>query len=78
MPCLDEEQICRLAKLGKMLELHFGCPQDFEWAVDSTLPLSDNIVILQSRPVTTVSVRKSPVDLIIDELVTRSLRKGRG
>jgi pyruvate,water dikinase len=48
-PVLDTEDLRRLADLGRRLEMHFGAPQDIEWAVaDGTLYL------LQSRPVTTL------------------------
>ena len=48
-PVLDTEDLRRLADLGRRLEVHFGAPQDIEWAVaDGTLYL------LQSRPVTTL------------------------
>jgi rifampicin phosphotransferase len=39
----------RLADLGRLLETHFGGPQDVEWAL-----ADGEIHLLQSRPVTTL------------------------
>ncbi len=45
-PCLNPEQIQRLAAVALKLEQHFGQPQDIEWALDET----GEIYLLQSRP----------------------------
>ncbi|MDI6852739.1 MAG: PEP/pyruvate-binding domain-containing protein [Deltaproteobacteria bacterium] len=45
-PCLTPDQVKSLAHIAALLEKHFGCPQDIEWAVDER----GRIVILQSRP----------------------------
>ena len=46
---LTDEQILRLARIGRKIEAHFGCPQDIEWC------LADDIFyIVQSRPITTL------------------------
>lgn len=45
---LEAEELAALAKLGRALELQFGCPQDIEWAI------ADKLYLLQSRPVTTL------------------------
>ncbi len=48
-PVLSEKQVLKLEQTGRMLEAHFGCPQDIEWC------LADGTVyIVQSRPVTTL------------------------
>jgi pyruvate, water dikinase len=46
---LDPAEIVRLADLGRLLETHFGGPQDVEWAL-----AGGEIHLLQSRPVTTL------------------------
>jgi pyruvate,water dikinase len=43
-PCLDDEEIRALARLGVAVERHYGTPQDIEWAVTA-----EEIVLLQSR-----------------------------
>ncbi|WP_239157145.1 phosphoenolpyruvate synthase [Actinocatenispora thailandica] len=32
-PVLTDEQVLRLARLGRRIEAHFGCPQDIEWCL---------------------------------------------
>ncbi|GER91368.1 phosphoenolpyruvate synthase [Dictyobacter vulcani] len=49
-PCLTDEQICKLAKLGAQIEAHYALPQDIEWALDA----SEQIWITQTRPITTL------------------------
>ncbi|MCH5373863.1 MAG: phosphoenolpyruvate synthase, partial [Planctomycetes bacterium] len=49
LPVLSDEQIVRLAQLGRKIELQFGCPQDIEWCLDG-----DEFAIVQSRPITTL------------------------
>ena len=48
-PALTDAQIVRLAKLGRRIEAHFGCPQDIEWCL-----VDDDFEIVQSRPITTL------------------------
>ncbi|HEY1014174.1 MAG TPA: phosphoenolpyruvate synthase, partial [Herpetosiphonaceae bacterium] len=46
---LADNQIVRLARLGRAIEAHFGAPQDIEWCL-----ADDHLYILQSRPITTL------------------------
>lgn len=46
---LSDEQILRLAAIGKRIETHFGCPQDIEWCYSE-----GQFQIVQSRPITTL------------------------
>ncbi len=48
-PALTDAQVVRLAKLGRRIEAHFGCPQDIEWCL-----VDDDFQIVQSRPITTL------------------------
>jgi len=57
-PCLTDGEIIHLARLGKMLEKHWGIPQDVEWAVDADRPFPENIILVQTRP-ETVWTRKT-------------------
>ncbi|MBI5498791.1 MAG: hypothetical protein HY907_01000 [Deltaproteobacteria bacterium] len=45
-PCLADAEAVELARLALVLEAHFGCPQDVEWALDR----ERRPFILQSRP----------------------------
>lgn len=46
---LTEQQILQLARTGRQIEAHFGCPQDIEWCL-----VDDTFYIVQSRPITTL------------------------
>src|SRR6184192_2990989 len=48
-PALTDEQVVRLAQLGRRIEAHFGRPQDIEWCL-----VDDDFQIVQSRPITTL------------------------
>ena len=48
-PALTDPQVVRLAQLGRLIEAHFGQPQDIEWCV-----AEDGFQIVQSRPITTL------------------------
>lgn len=50
--CLSDAEVTALAQFGKRLERLNGAPQDIEFAIDSDLPVGQNIVLLQCRPVT--------------------------
>ncbi len=47
--CISDEQVKKLAEIGKKIEKHFKFPQDCEWAIEN-----DEIFMLQSRPITTL------------------------
>ncbi len=48
-PALTDEQVVRLARLGRRIEAHFGHPQDIEWCL-----VDDEFQVVQSRPITTL------------------------
>jgi len=48
-PALTDDQLVRLAQLGRRIEAHFGHPQDIEWCL-----VDDEFQIVQSRPITTL------------------------
>jgi pyruvate,water dikinase len=56
-PCLNDEEILKLAELAKHIEQLYGTAQDIEWAIDSDLPFPENIFIVQSRPETVWSTK---------------------
>lgn len=49
--CLTDDEVIAIARVGKLIESHFGKPQDIEWAVDRD-SASDPVFILQARPET--------------------------
>jgi phosphoenolpyruvate synthase/pyruvate phosphate dikinase len=48
-PALSGKEAVRLARLGRRIEAHFGCPQDIEWCL-----AGDGFQVVQSRPITTL------------------------
>lgn len=46
---LTDEQILSLSHMGRLIEEHFGTPQDIEWCL-----ADDTFYIVQSRPITTL------------------------
>ncbi len=48
-PKLDENEILELARIGRNVEMHYGSPQDIEWAFEH-----GTFYLTQSRPVTTM------------------------
>jgi len=71
--CLSDEEAKEIAKLGKILENHFGVPQDAEWAIDEALPFPESVILLQTRA-EVIAQRKSPVDQIVDLMLSRFSR----
>jgi pyruvate,water dikinase len=45
-------------RIAKIIEEHYDCPQDIEWAIDKDIAFPRNIFIVQSRPETVWSQRK--------------------
>jgi pyruvate,water dikinase len=56
-PCINDDEIHRLAELAKRIEQHYGKPQDIEWAIDKDIQHPNNIFIVQSRPETVFSAK---------------------
>ena len=52
---LRDDEAIALARLGKSVEALYNEPQDIEWAIDS----DNQIFLLQTRPITTASDKKS-------------------
>lgn len=63
-PCVSVAEVRELARLGILIEEHYGSPQDIEWAIDRDLPFPDSIFITQSRPVTAAGKRGLTMDVI--------------
>lgn len=74
--CLSDDEAREIGRLGKVLEEHFGKPQDAEWAVEEGVPLPESIISLQTRP-EIIAKTKPPVDKIVDLMLDR-ISKGVG
>ncbi len=55
---LLEDEIVELARMGKLIEGHYGRPMDVEWAIDKDMPAGSNVFILQARPETVWSIKQ--------------------
>ncbi len=62
IPCLSDEEVLELARLGKALEASYGSALDIEWAIDARLDFPESVMMLQCRPETVWSNR--PVEPI--------------
>ena len=65
-PALTDTQIMQLAQLGRLIESHFGRPQDIEWCLETTRfpgrpePSDHHLVPDPCRPVTERTTSTSP------------------
>jgi len=67
--CLNDEEVIKIGKLGKILEEHFNnTPQDLEWAIDAELPSANNVILLQTRPAI-VAKKKNATEQILDQML---------
>jgi pyruvate,water dikinase len=53
-PCLGEAELGALVEVARLVERHFGRPQDIEWAIARGQALPEALLVLQSRPVTSL------------------------
>jgi pyruvate,water dikinase len=81
IPCMGDQEVLSLVRLAKLVEAHYGTPQNIEWAIDRGLPSSSNILLLQTRPETTWTQKtRPPVSLRTTSLLEHmidSLKAGR-
>jgi len=68
--CLSDQEVKEIGRLGKLLEAHFGAPQDTEWAVDPDLQCPESVILLQTRA-EVIAEQKKPVDRILDLMLSR-------
>ena len=57
--CMEDEEIKTLVKIAKEIEAHYGRAMDIEWAIDKDFSFPDNLFIVQARPETVWSQRKT-------------------
>ena len=56
--CLSDAELAALARLGGLVEDHYGAPQDIEWAITDGASPQESVVLLQSRPETVWTRRR--------------------
>ena len=57
--CLLDDEIKALVRAAKNIENHYGRPMDIEWAIDKDIAFPENMFIVQARPETVWSQRKT-------------------
>jgi pyruvate,water dikinase len=68
--CLTDEEAREIGRLGKILEAHFGVPQDTEWAIEREMSCPASVMLLQTRA-EVIAKQKKPVDRILDLMLSR-------
>ena len=57
--CMEDQEIKALVKVAKQIEAHYGRAMDIEWAIDKDFSFPENMFIVQARPETVWSQRKT-------------------
>ena len=71
---LTEDEIIQLAKWAVIIESHYGCPMDIEWAKDG---VSQSLSIVQARP-ETVQSQDSSMDFVTSKIIRAGRKLIRG
>lgn len=58
-PCLEDREVVEIARIAKLVEAHFGSPQDIEFAVSGSLSFPESIFLVQARPESVWGKKKS-------------------
>jgi pyruvate,water dikinase len=73
-PSYSLEEATRITELAKIIETHYGAPQDIEWVIERDRPFPDNVFLVQTRPITALH-KKNATDQVIDLMLTHFLKK---
>ena len=85
VPCLTDDEVRELARLGKIMERDAGSVQDIEWAIDRRLAFPESVLLLQCRPETVWSRRvarpliepkATALDYVTDAMLARLHPRG--
>ncbi len=57
--CMEDHEVKELVKIAKQIESHYGRAMDIEWAIDKDFLFPENMFIVQARPETVWSQRKT-------------------
>lgn len=75
VPCLNEEEIRRIAELAKSIEKYYGVAQDIEWVFDTDIDSAQNLFLVQTRNISVVKEKKTDAEQIADLMMRRLFRK---
>ncbi|MCS7462783.1 PEP-utilizing enzyme [Paenibacillus doosanensis] len=70
--CLGPTELTRLSGLAKLVEQHYGCPIDTEWALSQ-----GNIYLLQARPITAMTPTAVELEVLgpEDEIIYKGAKE---
>jgi pyruvate,water dikinase len=68
-PALSDDELREIARVGVLIEKHFGGPQDIEWAVAIGAELPESVMFLQTRPQKNIVEKKGPTDRLLDFII---------
>jgi pyruvate,water dikinase len=66
-PCVSDEEVLKIAELGKRIGAHYGKALDIEWAIDKDLSFPKNIFAVQARPETVWSAKVMEATTEVEE-----------
>jgi len=66
-PCINDEEVIKLAELAKLIEAHYKKAMDIEWAIDKDLSFPKNIFVVQARPETVWSAKGMETQTKVEE-----------
>ncbi len=70
LPCLNDDEILQIVRIGMHVETHFGVAQDMEWVIDKDLHYPDNIIWVQTRAAKYTEDSKSAnIEYLLDKMV---------
>jgi pyruvate,water dikinase len=77
IPSLSDEEIVRIAELGKQIEKHYGREMDIEWAVDREMKFPESVFLVQARAETVWSKKlKAPAETVPETTEKKVVCKG--
>jgi len=71
-PTLTDEEVREIARVGVLIEGHFGTAQDIEWAVDAHASVPESVMFLQTRQAKNIVEKKNATDRLLD-FMTRDM-----
>jgi len=51
-PCVNDDEVLKLAEFARRIEKHYGKAMDIEWAIDRDIQPPNNMFLVQARPET--------------------------
>ncbi|MCX5807354.1 MAG: PEP/pyruvate-binding domain-containing protein [Proteobacteria bacterium] len=74
-PCLDDNEILEIVRIGKEVEKYFGFPQDMEWVTDKRFSFPENIFWVQARAAKYTKKEAGKDEAYVADLMLQLFRK---